>query len=330
MYCPTPFRILLIVCLAVFAAAPLRANDKQPWNDWQSALLTDHPLTGKIWSIRDKRFVEPEVLAKAVADARFVLLGEVHDNPDHHTLQAWLIERAAADRKPAVVMEMISRDNADALRTYLAKPEATAAGLGKALKWKDRGWPDWRIYQPIAEASLQLKLPLRAGDIDRPTLRKVGKGGLDELGADVRASLLLDTPLGTALEEALLDELYESHCQLMPRDAMAGMLHVQRLRDAVLADSVIDAAENGSAILIAGNGHVQADRAVPWYLTRRAPDARIVSVMLLEADQSAKAPGDLIPKSPDGQPVADFVWFTPRVDREDPCEQLRKRFGKPR
>ncbi len=330
MYFSTPLRLLLIVFLAVVLAAPLRANDKPPWDDWQSTLLKEHPLTGKIWSTRDERFVTPEVVAKAVADARFVLLGEVHDNADHHRLQAWLIEKAANDRKPAVVMEMISRAEATALRDYLDQPQADAAGLGDAVKWNARGWPDWRIYQPIAETSLRLKLPLHAGDIDRPTLRKVGRGGMDKLDADVRTSLLLDTPLGAALEEALLDELFDSHCRLMPRGAMGGMLHVQRLRDAVLADSVISAAGNGSAILIAGNGHVQADRAVPWYLTRRAPDAGIVTVMLLEADQAAKVPKDLIPKSPEAKPVADFIWFTPRVDREDPCEQLRKRFGKPK
>ena len=30
----------------------------------------------------------------------------------------------------------------------------------------------------------------------------------------------------------------------------------------------------------------------------------------------------------EGAPAADYVWFTPRAEREDQCEELRKRFGK--
>jgi len=326
----TPLKLLLAFCLIAFVLIPAWADSKPPWRDWQSALLTDHPLTGKIWSVRDNRFVAPDVLAEAVAMARFILIGEVHDNPDHHRLQAWLIDKASANRKPAVVMEMISQDQAPALASYLQDPKADASGLGKAVKWEARGWPDWRIYQPIAETAFRHKLPLHAGDIDRPTLRKVSRNGMDVLDAERRASLILDKPLGAALENALLDELYESHCQLMPKSALGGMVSVQRLRDAVLADSLIEAAGKGSAILIAGNGHVHANRAVPWYLSRRVPDANIVTVLLLEVDKAAKAPEQLIPSGSDGEPVADYIWFTPRMDREDPCEQLRKRFKKHR
>ncbi len=323
-----PLKFLSAVCLTLALCTLAWAETTPPWRDWQSALLKDHALTGQIWSVREKRFVSPETLAKSVAEARFVLAGEIHDNPDHHRLQAWLVDKASANRKPALVMEMITQDETPALQAYLASPKADAAGLGAALKWEARGWPEWRIYQPIADAAFRLKLPLHSGDIDRPTLKKVGKEGMDVIDTKRRTALLLDMPLGAALESALLDDLYKSHCELMPRNALGRMVNVQRLRDAVLADSMIRAAGNGDAILIAGNGHVQADGAVPWYLTRRVPDAKIVTVLLLEAEKTAKTPEELIPTGPDGEPVADYVWFTPRMDREDPCEQLRKRFKK--
>ena len=330
MHVTTLLRLLSAVFLALLALAPARAEEAPPWRDWQSPLLKSHPLTGKIWSVGDKRFVTPQTLGQAVRVARFVLLGEIHDNSDHHRLQAWLIRQASANRKPAVVMEMITRDLTPALRAYLARPGADAAGLGAALKWEARGWPAWRIYQPIAETVLRRGLTLHAGDIDKPTLKTVSKKGLKTLGADRRNSLRLDKPLNGPLQKALLDELYDSHCELVPRSALTGMSDVQRLRDAVLADSLIDAAGQANAILIAGNGHVRTDRAVPWHLSRRVPGARSVTVMLLEVEKGAKVPEDLMPTGPGGIPAADYVWFTPRADREDPCEQLRKRFGKPR
>jgi uncharacterized iron-regulated protein len=325
-------RRLLLVCialLAVLAGAPVRGEPAAPWTSWTAPLGADHRLAGKVWSARQKRFLTPEEVAEAVRAARFVLLGEVHDNSDHHRLQAWLIRQAASGRKPAVVMEMIPRDKAGDLEAYLAKPGADAAGLGPALRWEKSGWPDWKIYQPVAEATLDLGLAMRAGDIDKPTLREAGREGLDVIGADRRRALQLETSLGDALTGALLDELYESHCEVMPKAALRSMVGVQRLRDATLADSLIDAAGAGPAILIAGNGHVRSDRAVPWYLARRAPEAAIVTVMLLEVENGVHNPQDLIPADPDGKPAADYVWFTPRAERDDPCEELRKRFGKP-
>jgi len=319
--------LLLIIATAIL---PISANPQEakPWLPWQSSMHKNHPLAGKIWSVREKRFVTTQILGKAVNAARFVLIGEVHDNADHHRLQAWLIEKTAQSRKPAVVMEMIAGDKAPALRDYLAMRQANAEGLGAALDWGARGWPDWKMYQPIAETALRLKLPIHAGDIDKPTLKSVGKKGLAVLGTKRRKTLLLDEPLDDPLQNALLDELFESHCNLVPRKAMRPMLNVQRLRDAVLAHSLITAAGNGSAIMIAGNGHVRADRAVPWYLSRRAPKAKIVTVMLLETDESVNKPEDISPATPDGKPAADYLWFTPRAQREDQCEALRKRFGK--
>ena len=327
------FRILqlLLYSLATtFLLASAIAREAAPWLSWQTSLQKNHPLTGKIWSAREESFVTPQTLAQAVRAARFVLIGEVHDNPDHHRLQAWLIEQTAGDTKPAVVMEMIYRDQAPALRAYLARPGANAAGLGAALEWEARGWPEWRFYQPIAEAALRRGLLLRAGNIDRPVLKKAARKGLGTLDAERRKSLLLDRPLGAPLRKALLDELYRSHCELVPRDALGAMFNIQRLRDAVLAGSLIDAAGQARAILIAGNGHVRADRAVPWYLSRRAPRARVLTVMILEVDGAAKTPEDLTPVGPRGDPAADYVWFTPRAEREDPCAKLRKRFAKPR
>lgn len=324
------YRLLLLCLCALALLQPAQANEKEPWRDWQSPLFADHPLAGKIWSARDDRFITPEELGEAVRETDYLLLGEIHDNADHHRLQTWLVEQAARHRKPALVMEMIPRDMAPQLQSYLEQGGGDAAGLGPALDWEKRGWPEWRIYRPIADAALRLRLPIRAGNVDREILKTVGKSGLTSLEVGRRKALHVDEPLDATLQESLLDELFESHCQLMPRDALSTMSDVQRLRDAVLADSLIAAAGENGAILIAGNGHVRSDRAVPWFLSRRRPDAKIVTVMVVEVQKGADAPGKLVSRDLGEEAVADYVWFTPRAERGDPCEGLRKRLGKPR
>jgi uncharacterized iron-regulated protein len=153
-------------------------------------------------------------------------------------------------------------------------------------------------------------------------IREVAKGGLPVLG-DKTTSLGLDRELDTALNAALLDELYDGHCQMLDRSKLDPMANVQRLRDAMLAANVKTARpSNGVAVLIAGNGHVRKDRGVPLYLA--GDNARVLALMHLEVSDGATDPLALVPKSPDGAPAADYVVFTPGAERGDPCEVFRK------
>ncbi|NND49018.1 MAG: ChaN family lipoprotein [Rhizobiales bacterium] len=325
------YSLTLLLAFATWASAfSTYAMERalSPWQDWQTTLALESPLVGQIWSVRDTRLVSPGFLAEKAADARFVLIGETHDNADHHRLQAWLIGNIAQQRKPAVVMEMITADQAPKLAQYLDQADATAAGLGAAIDWGKSGWPDWSTYQPIAEAAIEANLALVAGSATRSRASDISRGGLKILETSERQRLALDQDLSPELDQALLEDIRQSHCGLLPNEALPAMTQVQRYRDAVLGDALIKAgAVNNGAVLIAGNGHARADRGVPWYLARLAAGASVVTVMLLEADEDAVLPADYLVVAPDGTPVADFFWFTPRAAREDPCEMMRRQFG---
>ncbi|MFQ5521385.1 MAG: ChaN family lipoprotein, partial [Candidatus Methylomirabilia bacterium] len=119
---------------------------------WQTRLGRDHALTGRIWDVSAASFVDGRTLVSRLARGRFVLLGEKHDNPDHHVLQARLLRALiAVGRRPAVGFEMFNTDDAPAIATHLASAPTDAAGLGEAVGWDERGWPDWATYQPIAQ-----------------------------------------------------------------------------------------------------------------------------------------------------------------------------------
>jgi hypothetical protein len=69
---------------------------------------------------------------------------------------------------------------------------------------------------------------------------------------------------------------------------------------------------------------VRTDRGVPLYLRARAPDARIAALAPLEV-QDAWAEPVQYGAAYDGGPLPfDWVWFTPRVDRGDPCDRWRR------
>ncbi len=231
-------------------------------------------------------------------------------------------------------MEMISSDKKQALNEYMARTDANPAGLGAALGWEVSGWPQWSYYQPIAEALMRAQLPLYPGDAPRAAVRKIGREGLEAIDPAERIQLALNVGLSPNLAKALSQTIKISHCDLLPLSMLGPMEQVQRFRDAKMARAMVDASRQKAVrskgkrqvILIAGNGHVRSDRAVPWYLSRQDQTASIRTVMLIETGDDSATINEMIIKDPNGNPAADFFWFTPQASREDQCEKLRQRF----
>lgn len=282
-----------------------------------------------VWSAAQKAYIPPNDLVEAFEEADVILIGEVHDNPWHHEAQAWLLSQLPGNRKPPIIFEMIGAAQSSALEKYLSGENANAAELGPAIGWEKRGWPKWSMYAPIAKFALEKGQRIVAGDAARKDLTAVGRGSLQVLEEDVRETLNLNEPLAAQLQASLIDELRESHCNLLPKAALLPMSAVQRFRDATMAAAIARNFGHDGAILIAGNGHVRRDRGVAWYLRRHLPEARILTIGLSEADadQLHSLGGKSQPPEPNLE--TDFNWLLPRQHREDQCELLRKRMSKP-
>ena len=318
---------LLVVMLAVGAAAPPALQATAPLPAWQAPLGREHPLTGRVWEVRGERFVTPATLAAELAGARYVLLGEKHDNPDHHRLQAWVLEELRArGRAPVVAFEMLHAGQAEALARHLAERPGELAGLAEAVGWASSGWPEWSLYEPIFAAAVVAGWRLATANLPPAEVRRIATEGFAALGAERAAALGLDRPLGAAAEASLAAEIEASHCGHATPALVAGMSAAQRVRDAVMADALL-AAGDGGAVLIAGAGHVRRDRGVPWYLAARGVADRVVSLALVEVQDGVEDP-QAARAGFDGSLPFDYLWFTPRVDDEDPCEKFRAQLEK--
>lgn len=309
-----------------------------PLMKWSSTLLTGHPLVGRVWSAAGSKFIAPDDLARHLAGARYVLLGETHDNPDHHRWQGWLVDGIARIGKKAgqgadtveagrVAFEMVMSDKADRIPAHPGTPAAFA----EAVEWEKSGWPPFVIYQPVVAAAINAGFRIVPASPPRDANRTVSKNGLDAIGHAERARLALADPLATPLTEALAAEIKIAHCNMMPDTAIGGMVNVQRYRDAIMADALIGKKSDLVSILIAGSGHVRRDRGVPWYLAARgiAP-GEIANVIHVEVEDGKTDPAAYVPRAPDGGFAADYVVFTPATARPDQCEKLRSMPGKPR
>src|SRR5213593_3577327 len=78
---------------------------------WESPVERAHPLVGRIWDVKAGAFIGEDALVARLVASRFVLLGERHDNADHHALQAKLVRAMVeAGRRPALGFEMLATD----------------------------------------------------------------------------------------------------------------------------------------------------------------------------------------------------------------------------
>ena len=291
---------------------------------WQSSIGREHRLVGRIWDVPAGRFADHATIMTRIAEARYVLLGEKHDNADHHLLQARTLRAlTAAGRHPALAFEMFTPSKADALARYLAAHPRDAEGIGEAVNWKASGWPEWAMYEPIAQAALDAGLPIVAANLDNERVRAVGRQGVAALDAAFVRRHALDQPLPVALRDAMAEDIRDSHCGHAPEERVGAMIGVQRARDAQMADALLTAPGKDGAVLIAGDGHARNDYGVPAYVRRIDPAARTVSVALVEVD-AKRIDVESYAERFGGRLPFDYVWFTPAVDDEDPCEKFRK------
>lgn len=294
--------------------------------------LSEHALAGRIWSPAATRFVSVDDVGRALAAADYVLLGEKHDNAEHHRIQATLLGQvAAAGRRPAVVFEMLTDGQQGAIDAHLAAHPGDSAGLGPAVGWEKTGWPDWSLYEPIAAVALRSDGRLLAGGLDRESIRGVGRDGVEHLGGERVRLLRLDEPVDAAMRAGMRDIIDRSHCAQLPDSMLDPMVSVTLAKDAAMADALIRGAGSGGrggAVLIAGNGHVRTDNGVPWHVRKRVPAASMVAVGVLEVVDGRSDPAAYAAPLGGERLPFDFVWFTARVDDSDPCEvfaeQLRR------
>lgn len=287
-------------------------------------LQQDHPLVGRVWLPEQRTFTDPDQLVAQARAADTVMLGETHDNADHHALQAWMVGQVVkAWRKPLVAFEMIDSAQAPALADYLAAHPGDAAGLGAALNWDKSGWPDWQAnYRPIAQAALAGGARLSAANLSRDETKIIAKGDIPAAWA---GKLGLEKPQAAEQRQAMETDIQAGHCHMLPDRALPAMVRVQRARDAVMAFAV---AQGPKSVLIAGAGHVRTDLAAPAHLAEMAPGRKLLSVAFVEVQAGKHDPAQYAEGYDSDTLPFDAVWFTARAERADPCEAFRQHMEK--
>ncbi len=250
----------------------------------------------------------PALLAR-LAGADFVLLGELHDNPTHHRVRGLLIDASTA-RPPAVVFEQLAAAEA---AIPIPSPGVPIESWLDANGFDRKAWK-WPLHAPAVNAAIASGRAVWGSGVSREALRSVVRDGARS-APEPLWRLLEATPLDSAGRDEMDHELIVGHCNQLPESMIPGMRAAQEIRDAAMTRAMLSAGVEGPAWLIAGNGHVRSDVAVPRLLRGSAPGRSVLVVGLLEYGSAGQLP--------DFEPGRyDLVIVTPRATREDPCATM--------
>ena len=245
-----------------------------------------------------------EAAAEMLAGADVIILGEIHDNPQHHQVQADLINRL---QPRAVIWEMITPAQAAALTPQILQ---SAERTAQVLNWEASGWPDFSLYAPVFKAAAQAAH--YGALVPRGQTQAALKTGVaSHFGAEA-GRFGLDQPLPAAEQAQREAEQLVNHCNAMPENVLPMLVDIQRLRDASLAAATDQAMRQtgGPVVVITGNGHARLGRGLAVYLKRAAPDLVIRALGQLEEGAD---PG-----------AFDVVVYGPALQRPDPCLAFSK------
>jgi len=291
-----PGLLLILTLLAACESKPL-----PPLPVWQSSEGLAHADLGRIVDLASGRTLTADELIQQLSAAPLVLVGEQHDNLGHHALELWLLQALQARRaQGSVLLEML--DDGQQLSVEQAQLALRSgqppADLPAALNWRS-DW-DWSAYAPLVGYALAQPWPLLSANFERGEMMQIYRHP-----APLNGALSTAQPVLNALREQIRD----SHCNLLPEAQLPNMLAVQQQRDRRMAERLLTAPK--PALLVAGAFHVRRDLGVPLHLADLGqPYAKVL--ILAQVGQ------------PVTQEMADFVWYSAALPKQDYCESLRQ------
>jgi uncharacterized iron-regulated protein len=202
----------------------------------------------------------------------YILIGEQHDNPLHHQVQARLI-RALAGLHPTVGLEMVAVDQNPALERF-NRGEIGVDDLPAALDWKNTWRFDFALYRPVFEALAEEKISAYGLNVPQSTLdtlRRKGMAGLTHKERKLLPDPVIFPPQVQRDELAKVFRIHEAmrRTKQTPtgddKTAFERFILVQSIWDTGMADQAVRLrkAHGKPVIILAGAGHVRGGTASP-------------------------------------------------------------------
>jgi uncharacterized iron-regulated protein len=321
-----PFRALVLLGILLLADAAIAAEPIAPETRACGKIGTwFDPATGKT--------IAPAPLMASLARRAVVLLGEEHDNAEHHRWQLQMLASLHAHNPELIVgFEMFPRRVQPALDAW-ASGRLDAKEFLKQSDWA-KVWgfhPD--LYLPLFHFARQNRLSMLGLNVDRSVISKIGREGWDAVPAEQRGGVSTPATASDAYLRDLADIWIKSHrkpgadksgkseavpdpapdpASVMEDDDFKRFVGAQQTWDRAMAEALADALRdarkkrpNALVVGVMGQGHAEYGHGVPHQLK----DLGVADTAILLPVESTTACDDL-PKN-----IADAVFIVAPRDR---------------
>ena len=218
---------------------------------------------GKLYSASKGQPIEFGRMMKEMKKARFIYLGETHDNLDMHEMQFRVIETLyRQDPNLAIGLEQITVDLQPVLDRWVAGQLDEQTFL-KEIRWYVTWSFNYGYYRKIFDLAREKKLPLFALNAPRNIISKIRLQGYEALSEEERKIV---PPLDLSNEEHrwLLKTIFEAE-EIPPQmkganlEAMfEGLYRAQVAWDVTMGTKAVEVAEatGRRVVVLAGSGHL--------------------------------------------------------------------------
>ncbi|CCG87803.1 putative iron-regulated protein [Erwinia piriflorinigrans CFBP 5888] len=244
---------------------------------------------GQIIDLHSGQMLTDRQLLVKLASAPRLIVGEKHDNAEHHQIELWLIQNLSLERpQGSVLLEMLTasqQPRVTQVKNWLKEdPLVRDSRIQERLSWQ-KGWP-WAMYGGVVSGVLRASYPLLNANINRDQVMSLYKNPRFPEGKNSTAP---------AVHAALKETIVVMHEGNIEGQQLTSMLAIQQQRDRYMAQQLLSAPP--PALLIAGGYHASKSIGVPLHMKDLSPSSKPVVLMLAEKGMNITVQ------------QADYLWF---------------------
>ena len=243
-----------------------------------------------------------EAMAEIAGQHEVIFFGELHNNSLAHWLQLQMLKSLHESGKKVVLgAEFFERDDQLNIDEWLAGKMRDSNFEAEAKLWKNYATD----YKPLMLFAKKNQIPFVASNIPRKyasLVSRQGLAGLDSLSNSAKSYI---APLPIEVDKTLPG--YVGMKDMMHGSGMNldYMIEAQAVKDATMAYSLFDYVNKGKTIFhVNGSYHSNNYEGIVWYLKRKFPNVRIMTINTVEQD-------NIHTLDPKNQSSADFIIVLP-------------------
>lgn len=242
--------------------------------------------------LKGKKEITYEKLKQIIHKSDIIYVGEIHTSTFSHKIQLEIIKilNEKNGNKTCIGFEMLNKTLQPILDNYI-DGKISEEEFIENINWKKEWGFDFNLYKPIFDFIKEKKLKALALNIPRKIVSKVARGGLESLTEEEKLLMAMEIkPTKNKEYNNYLKETFYGHGEnpmnkIMSFENYKLSMAVWNETMGEVISNFINKNKEYSFVVIAGNGHIMFNAAIPWSVKRRTKGFKHLSIYTTSEDE---------------------------------------------